>query len=150
MEFEDPQENLTILRSFIKETQIDFQGEINFPAFHLLQLEYSKKSLASVMTNPNPNSVVRSRASMYLFLQSRVGKLLLAGDVETMAVLVCALMGINALMTSQGCQPRHVSLGGMKSCICLASCRISDAALENSVARLCDIIRKLLNSFKFC
>lgn len=45
MEFEDLQENLMIMRNFIKETQVEFQGEINFPAFHLLQVEYSKKSL---------------------------------------------------------------------------------------------------------
>lgn len=45
MEFEDPQENLIIMRNSIKETQFDFQGEINFPAFHLLQGEFSKKSL---------------------------------------------------------------------------------------------------------
>lgn len=42
--FEDPQENI-IMRNFIKETQFGFQGEINFPAFHLLQVEYFKKSL---------------------------------------------------------------------------------------------------------
>lgn len=45
MEFEDPQENLIVVRNFIKETQFDFQGEINFPDFHLLQVEFSKKSL---------------------------------------------------------------------------------------------------------